>query len=412
MEKDKTCGPVADLRKLLCKNPGWEELLDKSIRDASDEIEKKKPINLPLQAKVPEKLDPCYYNYLGKVSKWTPQVDSEDLTRREPYNQLCLFYFLLGQETGKELQEKPVFSDWMVEFATDWGKYLDTPESINEDIIAGFEQAPNYNVKDYFPGPSGWMSFNQFFAREIRPGRRPIDSPSDDSVIVSPADSVCQGQWKIDKNLDIVVNGDDESPHLRMHKGERKIVAKGIRYSIKDLLDGSPYADRFQNGTFMHSFLNTYDYHRFHSPVGGYVREARSMVKGKVALDVTIEEVSAKGTPPAEKVYELEANDPTGYQFQQARGLFIVESPLVGFVATVPIGMAQVSSVTIIAEKNMKIAKGEEFGYFTFGGSDMVILFEPGVDISAITNTKYFVGRRIAEAKNVFELGGDKRLIR
>jgi len=223
MEKDKTCGPVADLRKLMCKKPCWKEMLKKSVEDALQQIDSKEPRNLPKLVKPPKKFEGCcgYYDYLEKVSKWTPQVVPDDLSRREPYNQLCLFYFLLDQKTGKKLQEKQEFNKWMVEFATDWGKYLDTPESINKDIIAGFEEAPNYNVDDYFPGPSGWMSFNQFFAREIRPGRRPIDSPSDDSVIVSPADSVCQGQWKIDKNLDIVVDGNDESPHLRMHKGER-----------------------------------------------------------------------------------------------------------------------------------------------------------------------------------------------
>ena len=64
-----------------------------------------------------------------------------------------------------------------------------------------------------------------------------------------------------------------------------------------------------------------------------------------------------------------------------------------------PIGMAQVSSVTMSAEAGAALTKGEEFGYFAFGGSDIVMLFEAGkVELDAKVGTHYKQGRAIGHA--------------
>ncbi len=76
----------------------------------------------------------------------------------------------------------------------------------------------------------------------------------------------------------------------------------------------------------------------------------------------------------------------------------MVDSP-VGLVAILPIGMAQVSSVNITAEEGVTLAKGEAFGYFLFGGSDIVMLFEPGrIEITAREMTHYRQGEQFAVA--------------
>jgi phosphatidylserine decarboxylase len=100
---------------------------------------------------------------------------------------------------------------------------------------------PNYSVDDYFEGPSGWLTFNQFFAREMRPGKRPIAAPRDDKVIVSPADAVFMGHWPITEDSNITL--------------------KGVNWAVADLLDSSPYKDAFKGGIYMHSFLYIDDYH-------------------------------------------------------------------------------------------------------------------------------------------------------
>jgi phosphatidylserine decarboxylase precursor len=245
-----------------------------------------------------------------------------------------------------------------------WGDFLDTPESAGG--IDSFASMPNYNIDDYVVSPSGWLTFNQFFAREIRPGKRPIAEPRNDKVIVSPADAVFMGQRPIDENSHITV--------------------KGVDWPIAELLDGSPYKDAFRDGIYMHSFLFVDDYHRYHVPVGGVVKEVRK-IHGRVYLDVFRR---PDGT--------LDVVDGDTFQFNQERGLVVIDSPEVGLVAVVPVGMGWVSSVNLTPEVGSTLRKGDEFGFFLFGGSDIVILFQHGdVVIDAEVGKKYLQGQRIGQ---------------
>lgn len=274
------------------------------------------------------------------------------------------FYFLIDESPGGVLEADESFQQWTRKFAEDWGAFLDTPESAKG--ITSFFSDPSYHIEDYAQSPSGWLTFNQFFARQVRPGKRPVDGLCDDRIIVSPADSVYQGQWAI--------------------RDDSKITAKGLTWSLLGLLDGSPYQDKFRGGLFTHSFLNVNDYHRYHVPVGGVVKEARK-IPGKVTMDVVKQPDGS-----------LNVVDGTGYQFTQDRGLLVLDSPLC-LVAVLPIGMAQVSSVTLTAEVGATLVKGEEFGFFAFGGSDIVMLFEAGkVQFDAKVGTHYNQGRQLGHA--------------
>ncbi|MCB1699987.1 MAG: phosphatidylserine decarboxylase, partial [Halioglobus sp.] len=137
-------------------------------------------------------------------------------------------------------------------------------------------------------------------------------------------------------------------------------------------------ADRFRGGIFTHSFLNSIDYHRWHSPVQGQVLETR-IIQGQTYLDIAVDQVLEDGKP----VNHLSALDGTGYQFVQTRGLIVIDSPI-GLVACLPMGMAQVSSVVITAEVGKTLHKGEELGYFQFGGSDFVMVFERASNVQLI----------------------------
>lgn len=179
---------------------------------------------------------------------------------------------------------------------------------------------------------------------------RPVAGMFDDRIICGPADFTFKMKTRISE--------------------DSKITVKGTHtYSVIDLLDGSPYRDRFKGGLFMHSFLSTFDYHRFRAPVRGTVLESRA-IQAEVYLGVEISQD-----------FTLDPTDETGYQFSQTRGLIIWDSP-VGLVAALPMGMAQVSSVNMTAVVGAYLNKGEEFGYFLFGGSDMILLFEAGSDVT------------------------------
>lgn len=218
---------------------------------------------------------------------------------------------------------------------------------------------------------------------------------------------------------------------------------KGIPWDIGSLLEGSQYASNFKGGKFMHAFLNTTDYHRQHAPVAGKILEAH-VIPGAVYLEVVpatdptsalAPPMSGDGPPEHRNKFAMRrrmtegktdaniirreyqnmppsdggesapftgvsAPDNPGYQFLQARGCIIIESDI-GLVAVLPIGMAQVSSVKLSVTKGQHVAKGEEISYFQFGGSDIVLVFEPGshVDLTAVKGRHYNTGKTIGTGK-------------
>ena len=186
-------------------------------------------------------------------------------------------------------------------------------------------------------------------------------------------------------------------------RSDSGVTIKGLHWSIEELLAGSPYQHRFANGLFTHAFLSPSDYHRQHAPVDGVVVEAR-VIPGQTYLQVVVEtlpqeQVQTSNTRRLVARRQLLAPDEAGYQFAQARGLIVFDSPI-GLVAVMPIGMAMVSSVILTAEQGMTLRKGEEISYFQFGGSDVVMLFEAAsnVSITAQLGVHYKVGSRIAQA--------------
>lgn len=139
-------------------------------------------------------------------------------------------------------------------------------------------------------------------------------------------------------------------------------------FRVKDLLsEKSKYKDAFAGGVLTHTFLNVFDYHRYHFAVGGVVREMARIQKN-VALEVAWSKEQGKYIPI----------DSADWQFIQTRGYVNVDTGKYGLVALIPMGMAQVSSVNF--EKNVKVGsrhkKGKKLGYFLFGGSDFIMLFQ------------------------------------
>jgi hypothetical protein len=91
--------------------------------------------------------------------------------------------------------------------------------------------------------------------------------------------------------------------------------------------------------------------------------------------------------------HQLQSRDSTdtGYEFFQTRGVMVLDTATsgygdIGMVAVVPVGMSHVASVNLTATRGATMPKGEEFGYFLFGGSDIIVLFQEGVDVQIDTD--------------------------
>ncbi|ROO24870.1 phosphatidylserine decarboxylase [Salinisphaera japonica] len=339
-----------------------------------------------------------YTDYVADFMRWIPcQSDDEiwrelserDQYEQEVYDRLCHFFWLIDQDVGDSQQKIAEniewFRDWLLEVARDWGVFLDSPESFSDEILDQFvRNAPQYRVAESLINgrpnqPSGWLSFNQFFARELNTGLRPIASPGDNRVVASAADCAYQQQFTID--------ADSSIPGCR--------VKRTHQYgNVAELLGHGPSADAFAGGTFVHYALPPSAYHRFHLPVGGRVAEAYT-VSGKAYLQVSL----------GNGGFESHDDATTGYEFSQTRGVVIIDtadSPDgdIGLVAAVPVGMSHVGSINLTATIDRPAAKGAEFGYFLFGGSDMILLFQAGAapDIDPDTGFRFY-GSEIARCR-------------
>ncbi len=328
-----------------------------------------------------------YFKWIDAQLKWAP---IEDLYGKEVFKHVCKFYFILDQSPVKELQNpvtphdkmQPLtpLSAWMRKFMNALGQWMDEPASLTPETEKTFWQCPPYNMDEYIRPRGGWKSFNQMFARRTKPGYRPIAAIGDSRVIVSPADATFDGQWEVNTNAGVDI--------------------KGLHWRIEELLEGSPYAHAFEGGQWTHSFLNTTDYHRQHAPVAGTIVEAR-VIQGTVYLQVTAEPIpgDAEGKTQLVGKRVFGAPDDPGYEFMQTRGLFVIDSPI-GYVAVLPMGMAQVSSIILTAEEGRTLHKGEEISYFQFGGSDIVMVFQErsNVSFTAQPGVHYKTGTRLAMA--------------
>ena len=116
---------------------------------------------------------------------------------------------------------------------------------------------------------------------------------------------------------------------------------------------------------------NVQDYHRYHFPVGGVVKEIRNIAEQDAAGGITT-------WNPTVQRYMLDPITVAGWQSIETRGCVIIDMEVYGLVAILPIGMSQICSAKF--ENNIhagtRVKKGDMLGCFLFGGSDIVMVFQ------------------------------------
>ena len=358
-----------DFIAIMDSDPELKALMEKSI-------EKGVAVNPDRKTNPVQSLDE-FYDYLDWCAVCMPW-EMIDVSETYPsiYDQidqsLIYFYYYLDQPL-KELEDRgyyyptvqycPAIVEWCVRYASSWGEYLSTPESWNDDYFNAVVESGDFGFSEGWYGDENrWKTFNEFFARHlISPDVRPIA----ETELVAPADSKPQGIWKIDEKGDII-------------QPEGVLIKSRQFNRVSDLLGpDSSYGDSFAGGTLTHTFLDVNDYHRYHFPVSGTVVEMNKIPAMDAAGGITVwDEESGR--------YVLQSQV-IGWQAIETRDSIVLDTDY-GLVAIIPVGMSQVSSCNFTEGLSVgdKVEKGDELGYFLFGGSDIVMIFQDGVDVNMV----------------------------
>jgi phosphatidylserine decarboxylase len=294
---------------------------------------------------------------LDMIITTAPEFE-KDPKKRNFFPMSSLFVYMMMTVAGEAAFRYPPLNDALRAILKAWCQHLDSPESlsvINRGPHGWLSKAAwKLNELDQFiiPDPDaphgGFASFNAYFHREINLEYRPLAGPGDPKVITSANDGTVYA-----KRRDVKLSD--------------RFWLKGQPYSLENMLAQSPFTERFVGGDVLQSFLSGADYHRWRSPIGGTVREAR-VVNGLMFSDAeSAGEDTTAGT--YSQGYEASVN---------TRGLVFIESPIksIGMVCVIPIGITEISSVTINVKPGDEVEKGGELGWFSYGGSTLALVFQ------------------------------------
>ncbi|MEW6751234.1 MAG: phosphatidylserine decarboxylase [Candidatus Latescibacterota bacterium] len=184
--------------------------------------------------------------------------------------------------------------------------------------------------------PDQYPSFNAFFTRRLRPGARPF--APEPEVLCAPADGRALVFPSLDPSASLPIKGCLVAPPL--------------------LLAGKGQAAPFRAGAALVVRLAPADYHRFHFPAEAWAGPARRI----------------RGRCHSVNPIALERR-PALYQRNQ-RAVTLVNTEAFGRIAYVEVGALAVASIVQTYVPG-PVRRGQEKGFFQFGGSSVVLLFEP-----------------------------------
>ncbi|KAK4339990.1 hypothetical protein RND71_041452 [Anisodus tanguticus] len=219
------------------------------------------------------------------------------------------------------------------------GKKMDSAESAKEipNFIEFFKDQINMDEVKY--PLEQFKTFNEFFIRELKPGARPIALEECDDIAVCAADCRLMAFNSVTDSI--------------------RCWIKGRKFSIQGLLGNETCSAEFVNGALVIFRLAPQDYHRFHFPVSG-------------TIEKFIEKPGCLYTVNPIAVNSKYCNVFT----ENKRVVSIISTEHFGKVAFVAIGATMVGSINFSRKEGDYVKKGDEFGYFSFGGSTVICVFE------------------------------------
>jgi phosphatidylserine decarboxylase len=356
------CIPVKNLKNLYSNNKEFKKTIDLMFENVH-ELPNGNPN--PWKDKSVEDL----YGFLNEWFYFLPNTHN-GLDRILKFT----FLYYKNPDGMKFVLSEPGLS-WTNLFIEERGKFMDSPESAK--IIEEWLADNSLKNEDFVLPEEGFKSFNEFFTRDLKPGTRPIDDATDESILVSPADGI----------INMIAN------ELKL---DTEIPTKGrMTMSLNSLLDNSIYAEKFIGGSALAIFLMPDNYHHYHSPTTGKIVESNESVGNRLFGMPDMLDMINNGNLAYNKDYSVFEDFKHGY--------FIIETKKYGLIAMVPIGLQTVGSVVFendykkVNNNNpQQIQKGEKLGHFEYGGSTILLIFEKG-KLSSLTVEQ---GQRIGKLKN------------
>ncbi len=251
--------------------------------------------------------------------------------------------FLYGNPVG----EKLVLPIAKQKFMSKWyGKKMDSPGS--KKRIVPFVKSLNIDMTEAKKTIKEFESFNDFFYRELKPEVRTIENG-----LVSPGD----GRILAFKNVSDV----------------NTFFVKGQKFTLKDFLQNDILSEKHANSSMAILRLAPNDYHRYHFPYDGIPSQPEKME----GVYYSVSPISLKKR--FTKVFTANKKE-----------ICKLKTTERGEILIIPVAATMVGSLNSTFQPDSWVKKGDEMGYFAFGGSTIVLLFNSNsfeLDSDLIENT-------------------------
>lgn len=215
-----------------------------------------------------------------------------------------------------------------------YGKKMNSKKSIN--LIEKFVKNYNINMNEAVKKINEFTCFNDFFTRKLNPEARKIDFNK--NTLVSPSDGRIFALERIN----------DSS----------KFFLKGDEFSLSEFFKDDKLAKKYFSGTMLIIRLAPVDYHRYHFPCGGTISQSK-LIRGNYFS------VSPHAIKQNFRIF-----------CENKREFSILKSKNFGDICIAEIGATMVGGIVQSYKINSMVKKGDEKGYFYFGGSTVILLIE------------------------------------
>jgi len=238
--------------------------------------------------------------------------------------------------TGKFAVDKFQIKNVLRHLTEKQGKKYTNPNSVKE--IDPFIKFHGLNTDEILDPLESFKNFNEFFYRKLKVSSRVIAAPDDRTVAVSPAD--CR--------LNVFLTVTDAT----------NVWVKGKNFALKALIQDEQLEKDFMGGSMVIARLAPQDYHRFHCPVNGVLGPAKAFEGAYYTVN------------------PIAINETVDVYTENKRIRTVIKSPEFGDVIYIAVGATMVGSINFTAKEGDKLKKGDEVGYFAFGGSTVLLFFK------------------------------------